>query len=85
MARDAHVSGDRIMAENYHQHADHYFRILNSEPDENRNSGQPQRYGNGVTPNETPNSDASPTQVESEIVAEQPVSVDENAEPDTKN
>ena len=85
MARDAHVSGDRIMAENYHQHADHYFRILNSEPDENRNSGQPQRNGNGVTPHVTPSSDASSTQVESEIVAEQPVSVDKDAESDTNN
>ena len=84
MARDAHVSGDRIMAENYHQHADHYFRILNSEPDENRNTGQPQRNGSGVTPHVTPNSDASSSPVESEIDAVQPVSGDENAEPDAK-
>jgi len=83
MARDAHVSGDRIMAENYHQHADHYFRIINSEPDENRNSGQSQRNGNGVTPHATPSSDASPTQVESEIVTEQPASVDEDAKSDS--
>jgi hypothetical protein len=83
MARDAHVAGDRIMAENYHQHADHYFRILNSEPDENRNSGQPQRNGNGVTPNVTPSSDASPTQGKSEADAEQPVTTDENAKPDS--
>ena len=83
MARDAHVSGDRIMAENYHQHADHYFRILNSEPDENRSSGQPQRNGNGVTPHVTPNSDASPTQDEAETDVAQPVSADEDAEPDS--
>ena len=28
MARDASSSGDRIAAENYYQHAEHYFRIL---------------------------------------------------------
>jgi hypothetical protein len=29
LARDALSSGDRIMAENYLQHAEHYFRLLN--------------------------------------------------------
>lgn len=29
LARDAHQSGDRVAAEYYLQHADHYFRILN--------------------------------------------------------
>jgi hypothetical protein len=28
MARDANASGDRVMAENYLQHAEHYFRIM---------------------------------------------------------
>lgn len=30
MAREALVSGDRVTAENYHQHADHYSRIINA-------------------------------------------------------
>lgn len=30
MARDAHSSGDRVSAENYFQHAEHYYRIINS-------------------------------------------------------
>ena len=30
LARDASSSGDRVMAENYLQHAEHYFRILQS-------------------------------------------------------
>lgn len=29
LARDAHQSGDRVAAEYYLQHADHYFRVLN--------------------------------------------------------
>jgi hypothetical protein len=28
LARDANTQGDRVMAENYLQHAEHYFRIL---------------------------------------------------------
>lgn len=30
LARDASSSGDRIQAENYYQHAEHYFRIVNA-------------------------------------------------------
>src|SRR3954470_8203358 len=30
LARDAHSSGDRVMAENYLQHAEHYNRIIAS-------------------------------------------------------
>ena len=30
LARDANAAGDRIGAENYLQHAEHYFRILNT-------------------------------------------------------
>ena len=28
LARDAMVSGDRIEAENFYQHAEHYFRVM---------------------------------------------------------
>jgi len=30
LAREATVAGDRVAAENYHQHADHYGRIINA-------------------------------------------------------
>src|SRR6516164_8222980 len=30
LGRDATSGGDRVMAESYFQHADHYFRILNA-------------------------------------------------------
>jgi len=30
LARDANTHGDRVMAENYLQHAEHYFRILSA-------------------------------------------------------
>ena len=35
LARDATASGDRVATENYLQHAEHYFRVLNVQ-----NSGQ---------------------------------------------
>ena len=31
LARDAQSSGDRIAAENFYQHAEHYFRIINAD------------------------------------------------------
>lgn len=39
LARDAITSGDRVMAENYYQHAEHYYRLImaNQVP----NDGQP--------------------------------------------
>lgn len=33
LARDATASGDRITAENFLQHAEHYFRIINADGD----------------------------------------------------
>jgi hypothetical protein len=46
MARDASAAGDRIAMENYLQHAEHYYRMLNANGDANR--GRPMRAeGNG--------------------------------------
>jgi uncharacterized protein DUF4167 len=35
LARDAQAAGDRIAAENYSQHAEHYFRIINANAEGN--------------------------------------------------
>jgi hypothetical protein len=44
LARDAASSGDRIMAENYMQHAEHYYRIINTDNEgEGRSRGGNQR------------------------------------------
>jgi hypothetical protein len=42
LARDANSSGDRVMAESYFQHAEHYFRILNamSQAQQQQGGGQ---------------------------------------------
>ena len=46
LARDAGSAGDRIAAENYFQHAEHYFRIINMDNDgEGRNRGRGQQNG----------------------------------------
>ncbi|MBI1206330.1 MAG: DUF4167 domain-containing protein [Azospirillum sp.] len=47
LARDATSAGDRIAAENYYQHAEHYFRIINQI---NEASGEGQRDRNGRQP-----------------------------------
>ncbi len=48
LGRDATGSGDRVMAESYFQHAEHYFRILNAinqatQQGLPQQNGQPQR------------------------------------------
>lgn len=45
MARDAASQGDRIAAENYYQHAEHYFRTINSQ-NQNQNQNQQPRFNN---------------------------------------
>ena len=38
LARDAVTSGDRISAENYLQHAEHYYRVLSVQSAQNADS-----------------------------------------------
>ena len=33
LAREAQAAGDRVVAENLYQHAEHYFRIMNAQGD----------------------------------------------------
>jgi hypothetical protein len=47
LGRDATSSGDRVMAESYFQHAEHYFRILNAMNQAAQQNGQAhQQNGN---------------------------------------
>ncbi len=45
LARDAHTAGDRVMEENYAQHAEHYYRLANGDGANNqqRQQQQPQQ------------------------------------------
>ncbi|MBV1697089.1 MAG: DUF4167 domain-containing protein [Hyphomicrobiales bacterium] len=56
LARDAQSSGDPVAAENYYQHAEHYFRLIAAAQEQFRQSqpyyqqqpqGQPSAGGNG--------------------------------------
>lgn len=72
LARDAQASGDRIMAENYLQHAEHYYRVLTAlqqqhQQNQAQSSGQFQEghrgngRGNGTAPSpgEAPQGEAA--------------------------
>jgi len=57
LARDASAAGDRIAMENYLQHAEHYYRVLNANGDAHRarqvirddvNGSGVQVSGNGI-------------------------------------
>ncbi len=51
LARDALSAGDRVMAENYYQHAEHYYRLLMAS--QVMNEGQPRPQHNlGYRPDE---------------------------------
>src|SRR5271155_4453698 len=41
LAREATASGDRIAAENFYQHAEHYFRVMNANGEANSQGGAP--------------------------------------------
>src|SRR6187399_3217988 len=50
LARDARSSGDPVAAENYYQHAEHYFRLIAAAQEQFRQSNQlyqPQQGGGG--------------------------------------
>ena len=49
LAREASSSGDRVAAENFYQHAEHYFRVMNAA-----NDGQQHRAPRPATPADLP-------------------------------
>jgi hypothetical protein len=55
LARDAQASGDRVMAENYQQHAEHYVRIINAM---NEAYGAPQHQPSQDSSRDQPGVDA---------------------------
>jgi hypothetical protein len=46
LGRDATSAGDRVMAEGYFQHAEHYFRILNAMNQAQQQQGGGHHQGN---------------------------------------
>ena len=64
LAREAAIGGDRIAAENFYQHAEHYFRMANAS----REGNQPAAPGRPTTPAdlEMNPSEAGPGEVQGE-------------------
>jgi hypothetical protein len=58
LARDAQAAGDRIAAENYFQHAEHYFRIINANGEGN---GRPRPQGGEQQPQPQAQPGAAPS------------------------
>ncbi len=50
--RDASSSGDRVKAENYLQHAEHYFRIMQAQDEQRSNRQDNQSRGGGNSQNQ---------------------------------
>jgi len=76
LARDASASGDRIAAENYYQHAEHYYRILNANNENRPQQPQPpqqassEKQANGKDANGS--AEAAPAEDTSEAQSETP-------------
>jgi len=65
LARDATAAGDRVAAENYYQHAEHYFRVINANNDgQHRQQGGAQQQPNQQNPQQyqQPNNNHQPHQ-----------------------
>jgi len=80
LARDANSSGDRVAAENYLQHAEHYYRIMLAQglaPVQRQNgngngNGQPQAQpANGTSPSQPENFSEGAPQPSLEMELEQ--------------
>ena len=62
LARDAGSAGDRVMQENYLQHAEHYYRILMAQGAQMGGQPQQPQYAQQGQPNGNGNGDARPPQ-----------------------
>lgn len=77
LARDAQVSGDRILAENFLQFAEHYFRVLNdsTDPDDNRDRQRENGDGRQARGYEDANAEEAEDDEESSSDGGQPTQV----------
>ena len=64
LARDATTAGDRITAENYFQHAEHYYRVVNGDGQRNpqHQQRQPQVAEKPQAAEKPQPADAAPTE-----------------------
>jgi len=86
LARDAVSAGDRVAAETYFQHAEHYFRIVNASTDPApapapRNVGNVGNVGNGHANGEWSDSDNAPNPPAETGAAREGAAARDDAEP----
>ena len=83
LGRDATSSGDRVMAEGYFQHAEHYFRILNAmnQAAQQQQQQQPQHQRRQYNGEETP---AEPAELPAELVQAEPRLPGAGEQPETR-
>ena len=68
LAREALSSGDKILSENYFQHADHFTRILNEKEIQKRSINSKENADvNGSTINKEKNNEVSPEKSTSNV------------------
>jgi hypothetical protein len=74
MARDATAAGDRIAAENFYQHAEHYFRIVNANGEQHNQNGRFRPNGPGHDGQEAPPAEGAQPQAptEAEVTMRRP-------------
>src|ERR1700691_2320107 len=68
LAREASSSGDRIAAENFYQHAEHYFRIMNANGD-----NPAQNLNRPTTPADQEGEQAEPESEQPTVEYDQPI------------
>jgi hypothetical protein len=69
MARDATAAGDRIAAENFYQHAEHYYRLINANGEQHGGgNGRFRPNGPGGDGQEPPAPEAGAPPPEAEVV-----------------
>jgi hypothetical protein len=80
LGRDATSSGDRVMAEGYFQHAEHYFRILNAMNQAAQQNGQSSPPNGGNQVHNRRNSELEAELEEAEVsvagIGDQPTALD---------
>ncbi len=71
LAREALTTGDRVVAEGYYQHAEHYLRLINERNAQERSFNDRQQQQRAVATATPP----APEKTESPVPAEEPAAV----------
>lgn len=71
LAREALTTGDRVVAEGYYQHAEHYLRLINERNSQDRSFNDRHQQQNNQR------SGTSPASEKAELTPEEPIAINE--------